>query len=211
MNEYIILLSKCILFYFIVIFALRLMGKREIGELSIFDIVIYLVMSELLALSISEPNESMFKTIIPIFTLSLMQLFVSIVTLKFKKLRDIMDGIPVIIIKNGILLKEKMKKNRYSIDDLMAQIRVQGYSSPSEIEYAILENNGTLSVLSKKQCIVEHPKPLINDGLLQECVLKDTNRSKEWLDTQLLKEGIGSYDKVFLCIMEKQGLYIIRK
>ena len=109
MQEYFMLIYKCIVIYFIIIIAMRVMGKREIGELSIFDIVIYLVMSELLAISITELDESILKSLIPIATLALLQIFVSWVLLKSKKSRDIFDGKSAILIHNGHINQEVMR------------------------------------------------------------------------------------------------------
>ena len=134
---YFILIYRCIFFYFLLIFALRFMGKREVGELSVFDIVIYLVMSELLAIAVSDSDESIFKAIIPIITLMLMQIIVSYILLKSKRLRDIIDGNPVILIKDGILNQKEMKKQRYSIDDLLSQLRDKVISCLDEVQFAI--------------------------------------------------------------------------
>ena len=92
MQEYITLMIKCLVVYFVIIIALRIMGKREVGELSVFDIVIYLVMSELLAISITESHESILKSLVPIFTLAVLQIIISWILLKSKKVRDIFDG-----------------------------------------------------------------------------------------------------------------------
>lgn len=211
MQEYFILIGKCFIFYFVIIFALRLMGKREVGELSIFDIVIYLVMSELLALSISDASESILKSLVPIFTLAFLQIILSIILLKSKKARDMIDGKNVILIHNGHINQETMKKERYSIDDLMTSLRDKDYSSPDEIAFAILETSGHLSLIPKTKCKVKHPYPIINDGMINEKVLTDLGFDKEWLEECLSKEGVDRYQDVFFCMFQKDGLYIIKK
>ncbi|MEE0829969.1 MAG: DUF421 domain-containing protein, partial [Longicatena sp.] len=108
MNFYVNVIVKCVVVYFILILALRMMGKREIGELSIFDIVIYLVMSELLAISISNPKESVLHSLVPIIVLSFLQIIISYIILKSKKVRDLIDGKDVLIIENGILRQDRM-------------------------------------------------------------------------------------------------------
>lgn len=188
MAAYITLIFKCFLFYMVIIIALRIMGKREVGELSVFDIVIYLVMSELLALSISNPKESVFKSLVPIFTLAFLQIIISVILLKSKKLRDIFDGKAVIIIHDGQINQKTMKKERYSIDDLMSQIRDKDLCSPEEVAFAILENNGNLSVLPKKTC-----------------------KDEEWLKKELQKEGVNGIEEVFLCLWQKSGMYVIKR
>ncbi len=211
MQEYFILIGKCFIFYFVIIVALRVMGKREIGELSIFDIVIYLVMSELLAISISEVNESIWKSMVPIFTLSVLQIVLSIILLKSKKARDIVDGKGVIIIQNGQINQATMKKERYSIDDMMIQLRDKDYSSPDEVAFAVLESSGHLSVIPKNKCKVKHPFPLISDGVVDPQVLDELGFDKEWLEQALLKEGVKHYQDVFLCLYQKDGLFVIKR
>ena len=211
MQEYFMLIYKCIVIYFIIIIAMRVMGKREIGELSIFDIVIYLVMSELLAISITELDESILKSLIPIATLALLQIFVSWVLLKSKKSRDIFDGKSAILIHNGHINQEVMRKERYNIDDLMIQLHEKNIASPQEVEFAIMETNGTLSVLEKSKCKVKHPIPIINDGIINNEVLKDLHLDEVWLSEALLKQGITSAKDVFLAILQKDGLFVLKR
>ena len=211
MMEYIMLVVKCLVVYFISIFALRIMGKREVGELSVFDIVIYLVMSELLAISISEPNETILKSLIPIFTLAILQIIISWILLKSKKIRDVFDGKSVILIHNGHINQDKMRINRYNIDDLMSQIRAHDLCSPNEVAFAILENNGQLSILPKKDCKVKYPSPLISDGLINDRALADIHHTREWLIHNLKDEGVEKTEDVFLCLWEKSSFYIVKK
>lgn len=121
--DYILLIGKCFFFYMIIIIALRIMGKREVGELSIFDIVIYLVMSELLAISLTEAEASVFMTLVPLITLSALQIFLSKMILHFQPFRNLVDGSPVILIENGLIDQHTMRKERYNLDDLLLQIR----------------------------------------------------------------------------------------
>lgn len=211
MNTYFILMSKCFIVYFVIIFALRVMGKREVGELSVFDIVIYLVMSELLALSITETHESILKSLVPIFTLAILQIVISWILLKSKKIRNIFDGQPVILIHNGHINQRQMKKERYNIDDLMTQIRSKDLCSPDEVAFAVLETNGQLSVLPKNKCKVKHPEPLISDGIINEKALEELHRDATWLSTSLKEEGIQNVEDVFLCMYQKDGFFVIKK
>lgn len=183
MQEYINLMVKCFIVYFVIIFALRIMGKREVGELSVFDIVIYLVMSELLAISITDTHESILKSLVPIFTLAFLQIVISWVLLKSKKTRDIFDGKNAILIHNGHINQSIMKRERYNIDDLMSQIRSKDLCTPDEVAFAVLENNGQLSILPKNKCKVKHPDPLISDGTINKKALQDLSRDEEWLKT----------------------------
>lgn len=211
MQEYISLMAKSFIFYFVIIFALRLMGKREVGELSVFDVVIYFVMSELLAISISNEDESIFKSLVPIFTLAFLQMIISWLILKSKRIRGIFDGEVSILIHNGHINQDVMRRERYNIDDLMSQLRSKDICSPEEVAFAILETNGQLSILPRNKCKVKHPNPLISDGSIDRKVLEDLSLDDRWLKKALLNEGIKDINEVFLCIYQKNGLFVIKK
>lgn len=187
------------------------MGKREVGELSVFDIVIYLVMSELLALGVTDPDASIWKSLLPIGTLALLQFSLSFVLLKYQRLRDLIEGKPVILIHNGILNQKAMKKQRYNLNDLLAQLREKDCSCLNEVEFAILENNGSLSVLLKSDCTIAHPVPIIQDGIINLLVLNDLKKDEEWLMREIHKHGYQKVDQIFLCMVMKKGFYILAK
>ena len=208
--SYMELMVKCIIVYFVIIFALRLMWKREVGELSVFDVVIYLVMSELLAISITDTHSSIFRSLVPIAVLALMQIAISWILLKSKRIRDLFDGKAVILIRDGCIDQQMMRKERYSIDDLMSQLHGKDLSSPDEVAFAILENNGTLSILPKKSCRVRYPHPLISDGVIDREVLRSIGKDREWLTQQLGKQGTTA-EAVFLCLYQNDGLFVIRR
>ncbi|MEG0579772.1 MAG: DUF421 domain-containing protein [Niameybacter sp.] len=210
MVEYFSLIGKCCICYVIIIIALRVMGKREVGELSIFDIVIYLVMSELLALSI-ESEGSILKSVIPIATLAILQIIISWLQLKSKKTRDLIDGKAAIVIHNGHINQDVMRKERYTIDDLMQQLRDKDVGTPDEVAFAVLENSGNLSVLTKNKCRVKHPSPLVSDGIIDEEALQEIDKDKTWLIQALKGEGVDDFQQVFLCLLQKDGLFVIKR
>lgn len=209
--EYIELVLKCVFFYCVIIVSLRLMGKREVGELSVLDIVIYFVMSELLALSISEPNQSVFKALVAIITLTILQIIIAWFCLKHKKWRDFFEGKPSLIIMNGIINQKEMKKQRYTLDDLLYQLRDKDISTPEEVQFATLENSGTLTVLKKDNCKLKWIQPLIMDGIIQQDSLHAMNQDENWLKEQLEIEGITNTKDVFLCLWQKNGFFVLKK
>lgn len=211
MTEYLNLIFKCIFFYFMIIFALRLMGKREVGELSVFDIVIYLVMSELLALSLTENQGSIMRTLIPLVTLALLQILVAYINMRFESIRTLLDGKPTILIQNGLIDQKAMKKERYNLDDLMMQIRECDIGSISEIAFAILETNGKLTIMKKKDCKVKYPFPLIQDGILQKTNIQDGCFDVEDILKSMHQNGIEKVEDVFICLYTNQGYSFIRK
>ncbi len=211
MNEYLIIMSKTALFFFILIFTMRFMGKREVGELSVFDLVVFFVISELLSISIATPEENPLQTISAIAVLVFLQKILAIIVLKSKKMRNLIDGQEVYIIKDGVIDQEAMRKNRYNIDDLMMQLRQKDIDTPSKVKYAVLETDGSLSVIEKEKNAVPFPSPVIQDGEIDEEVLNSLNITKEWLINELSKYGHKDYQKIFLCLVEDNGLFIVPK
>lgn len=209
--EYINLILRSFFFYFLIILYLRVMGKREVGELSVFDLVLYFLMTELLAISISSVDESIWKTVLPVTTLALLQIALSWFLLKKKKYRDIIEGKPALLICNGKIMQEEMRRQRYTIDDLLYQIRDKDVGSVSEVEFAVLENSGVLSVLKKGQTPLLFPFPLISDGEIQVDMLYRCGLNQKWLLEKLRKMGYSDPRDIFICLWEKGGLHITLK
>lgn len=213
--DYLIISLKTVIFYVILILILRLMGKREVGELSIFDVVVFFLISELFSLSINGDGADDFYTIfhalVPIGILVILQILTSFLALKFAKMRDLIEGKPSIIVHKGKMMQKTMRKQRYSIDDLFTQLRQQGYDSVSNIEYAILESSGSLTVIKKKEALTKWPMPLIKDGQVDKEALKCAQVDEKWLWEQVQLHGIKSYDEVFLALYEINGLRLITK
>ena len=143
--KYLIVLYRSILFYIIISIGYRIMGKREIGELSIMDFTVSIFIAEMVAISIENYKSNIFLSIIPIVVLTLIQITVSYISMKNNKTRNIIDGTPSVIINRGKINFEEMKKQRYNLDDLLLQLREKQIRSIEEVDYAILENNGKLS------------------------------------------------------------------
>lgn len=200
------------LFLIVIILILKIMGKRELGQLNAFDIVIFFMISELFSLSIDKPHENVLLTLIPIILIFLMQIITSYIVLKSNKLRKILEENPALIIDKGKLDIDKMKKLRYNIDDLMEQVRLDGSDSLSNVEYAILESNGQLSVIQKGKEKAQIPFPLIKDGEIDNKVLKVLNKNEEWLINKLKESGYNNEKQIFICLLEKNGeLFVIEK
>ena len=204
---YFTLIFKTIFMYFFIIFVYRLMGKKEVGQLSIVDLIVSILIAELIALSIQEDQKSLLISVVPILVLVGVQILVSYITLKNDKIRNIIDGKPTIIIKNGKLNFTEMSKLRYSLDDLLTQLRLQGVKSIDKVKYAILENNGNLSVFNDNS---DYPLPLILDGVIDYSVLKELNKDYEWLINILKKKNL-ELDEVFYAFYTNGKTFIIEK
>ena len=149
MQELGIIVLRTVMTYFIVLAIMRIMGSREIGKLSVFDFVVSIMIAEIAVISIVEP-EKMLYSIVPIVTLLAIQVGTSFILLKSRKLRAMFDSQPQIIIEKGKLRRDVMKKQRYTLDDLMQQLREQKVASIGDVEFAVLEPNGKLSVIKKQ-------------------------------------------------------------
>ncbi|TVX94787.1 DUF421 domain-containing protein [Paenibacillus agilis] len=136
--------------YFAVFSVMRLMGKREIGKLSIFDLVISIMIAEIAVFGIEDAHKPLWECLVPMAVLVLIQIALAILAMKNRRIRRFFDGNPSFIINQGQLNREEMRKQRYNLDDLMLQLREQGIDSVQEVQFAILEPTGKLTVFLKE-------------------------------------------------------------
>ena len=204
---YFSLILKTLFMYFFIIFVYRIMGKKEVGELSIVDLIVSILIAELVALSIEGENKSILISVIPILVLVVVQIFISYITLKNDKIRNLIDGKPTIIIQDGKLNFTEMSKLRYSLDDLLTQLRLQGVKSIDKVKYAVLENNGNLSVFNDNS---DYPLPLILDGVIDYKVLKEIKKDYDWLINILKKKNL-ELNEVFYAFYTEGKTFIIKK
>ena len=188
---YLKIISKTLFLYFFIILVYRIMGKKEVGKLGIVDLIVSILIAELAALSIEEYDGSILVSVIPILCLVVVQIIFGYFGLKSSKLRNMLDGKPAVIIKNGKLNFKEMVKLRYSLDDLVSQLREQGIMNIEDVNYAVLENNGKLSVFKEEK---NYPLPLILDGQIDYSVLKEINKNEKWLNLILEKNKIALKD-----------------
>mgnify|MGYP004476789169 FL=1 len=208
--EYINICIRTTLFYFFILLIYRIMGKREVGQLGIIDLIVSILIAELAVLSIEELDKSIFISIVPILTLTLLQTMLAYFSLKKPKFRILLDGNPSLIIKNGKVNFKEMTKQKYNLDDLLVQLREKGFKSIEEIEYAILENNGTLSVFSYEEEKDNYlPLPLILDNKIQEDTLKHLHKDIKWVLGLLNKRNINIED-VFYAFYKDKNVFIIK-
>lgn len=203
---YLSIILRTIFMYFFIILVYRIMGKKEVGQLSIVDLIVSILIAELVALAI-EGKKNILIAVIPISILVVVQILMSYISLKSVKFRYLVDGKPTIIIKNGKLNFTEMSKIRYSLDDLITQLRLQGIKSIEKIKYAILENNGSLSVFLDN---ADYPIPLILDGVVDYQVLKEINKDYKWLNNILEKKGL-VLKNVFYAFYTNKKVFIIER
>lgn len=220
----IILFLRTVIVYGLVVFSLRIMGKRQIGELQPSELVVAIMISDLATLPMSDVSVPLLYGIVPIFTLVICEVLLSFVCLKSERVRVILSGKPQVLIKNGKLNREEMLHARMNIDDLMEELRMMGYFSLSDIDTVILETGGNISVVPKgdatptvtgdfgikiNQTII--PPIYISDGKIRQSELKRMGRNENWLKKTLKKSGINSVENVFVLSEDGDGNIFLQK
>lgn len=203
---------RTLFFYFIIVMAYRIMGKREVGQLGIIDLIISILIAELVALGIEKIDQSIWMTLLPMIVLVLLEVGLGYLSVKSRKINKLFGGKPTIIISNGKIVYKNLINQRYTLDDLLLELRKQGIYSIEDVEYALLETNGDLSVFTYNTMKLKRdiPLPFIVDGVIQEDILKQLNRSKVWVN-DLLKNNNLDLNNVFYAIYQKNHVYVIRK
>lgn len=200
---------RTIILYLCVVIALRIMGKRQLGELQPSELVVAIMISDLASVPLQSKSIPLLDGVVPIFTLVLLELIFSIMVLKSERLRTLITGKPVKIIKDGYFILNSLKSLRLSIDDVLEQLRLAGFSGLEEIDSAIIETNGQISVVPKEKnrplvCSDMNikanqtyiPYTLISDGKLRKNNLKDKGLSEKWLYSKLKEHNITDIKQV---------------
>ncbi|GAB0168728.1 DUF421 domain-containing protein [Lysinibacillus sp. CTST325] len=206
MEEYLTIIFRTCFLYVFILIIFRLMGKREVGELSVIDLVVSILMAEVAAFALDDFESPLFNVILPIIILFFIQIITAYISLKNKKFRDLVDGDPVLLIRDGVILESEMRKQRYNLDDLCQQLRENGNASVTDIAYAYLEPSGNLSVYQKDEKAFVYP--LIIDGDIQDRHLKVLHKDTDWLMAELAKNNITDSNTVFFCVWEEDRLHI---
>ena len=208
--DYLLILLKTLFFYFAIVIFYRFMGKREVGELGIIDLIVSILIAELAAISIERYDSSVFLMLLPIGVLVILQIVLAKISLKSGKVRSMLDGDASVIIDNGKVNFKEMIKQRYNLEDLLTQLRVRNVKSIEEVEYAILETSGKLSVFTKDaNNSGPYPLPLILDGKIQKMTLKKIRRKEKWLNELLASKKV-KLDDVFYAFYKDNQLFIIK-
>jgi len=207
--EYIMIVLRTSFFYFFIIAVYRMMGKREVGQLGIVDLIVSILIAELVALSIGNAEISILVSLLPISILMIFQIVLAHLSLKQPKFRDVLEGKPSVIIHNGKINFKEMVEQRYNLDDLLTQLREAGICSLEEVAHAILESSGKLSVF-KKEGEAAYPMPLIVDGAIQKDTLKAINKNETWLNKMLETKKV-TLENVFYAFYKEDKTYIIKK
>ena len=217
---------RTLILYVFIIAGIRLMGKRQVGELEPSELVLALLIADLAAVPMQDFGIPLLTGLIPILTLLCLTMALSVLTMKSVKFRAVLCGRPSVIVENGKLRQGEMRKNRFTLDELMEELRMKGVTDLSTVKYAILETNGQLSVLpfaaqqppTAQDLDLHLPEPglpvvLINDGRLIRRSLMERGFNDQWLEKQLKSHKVDRVQDVFLmtvdetnqvCLIEKE-------
>lgn len=219
-----IVFIRAIILYVVVVFSIRLMGKRQLGELQPSELVITILISNIATLPIEDINIPMLTGIIPIITLVSLDVLMSAVSLKSRRIRQLISGSPKIIISDGVVDQNQMKILRYTVDDLMESLRSQGVFDISEVQFAVVETTGKISVYQNPNCmpvtaeqmeiqVVEEnpPQTIIDDGDIIFHSLDFIGMSKDKLMTILNAHQLEAHDVFLMTSDGKTKTVIIKK
>ena len=206
------ILFRTLFFYFFISVSYRIMGKREVGQLGIIDLIVSILIAELVAISIENTHDSIALTLMPILMLVILEVSFAFLSLKFRKFRIFFQGKPALIICDGKINYHELIKQRYSLDDLLLELRSNNIKNLKDVEYAILENNGTLNVFKYDFLDNEstNPFPLIIDGIIQKDTLDYIEKDDKWINKYLKDRSITKED-VFYAFYKNKKIFIILK
>ena len=216
---------RTIILYLLIIVGIRLMGKRQVGELEPSELVLDLIIADLAAVPMQDFGIPLLTGIIPIFTLLSVTMIISVLTMKSVRFRALLCGRPSIIVENGKVHQREMKKNRFTVDELMEELRMKGITDLSTVKYAILETNGQISVLPYANQLpvtaeqmnvtpedVGLPLVIINDGRVLDHNLKTRGLNREWLHKQLDERHVRHTEDIYLLTVDEQNrVYFVVK
>ncbi len=214
---------RTIILYTVVIFSLRIMGKRQIGELQPSELVAAIMISDLATVPMSSVNMPLLSGIIPVFTLIIAEVLISFVGLKSRSFRKLISGTPSVVIYDGKISENELERMRFNLDDLLEELRLNNYSSIADVQVAVLETSGKLSIIPKDSARtvtvsdmelknIRHdglPFVIVTDGILNEYELKRSGKTLEFINAVIKNHGANRIkDVLILSIDIEGGIYI---
>lgn len=217
--------ARAVVTFFWLLLITKLMGQREIGRMTLFDFVIAITIGSVAAAPLANSRLNLLGTLISVATLGGVNILISYMALKNSKFRRVVQDEPLVLIQNGKILEDTMRRARFNLDDLLHELRIRSYPSIHDVEFAFLESNGRVSVIPKSQARPVRPSDLdidtpyegmatvlIEDGNVLEDNLRENRLDDKWLKSQLSKADIGSISQVMTMILDTRGrIYISKK
>lgn len=222
MQEYLIMLGRAAMAYTILALLTRVMGKRELSQLTIRDYIVGITIGSITANMAFKKDESVFLFFPAIFLFSGIEIILSRLSLKSRKLRNVSDGVTVILIEEGKIIKENLKKERISVDELLMMLRDKNVFNVADVDYALLERNGKMSVLRKlgrqsptlsdmniNKPSAGIPITIIRDGKLAQEEINQNKLNINWIHEKLNESKIKDISNVFLAQADKTGIVYV--
>ncbi|MGN0148686.1 MAG: DUF421 domain-containing protein [Clostridia bacterium] len=221
-----ILVIRTLILYATVVISLRIMGKRQLGELQPSELVVAIMISDLASVPMQAIDIPILSGIIPVLTLIVAEVFMSYLSLKSKRIRKFFSGEPSIVVYDGHINEEELGRLRFNINDLIEELRLNNCHDISDVAVAVIETSGKLSVIPKDKARsvtvedmkIENPRheglpcTLISDGSINREELERSGKEREWLDKELKKRGIKNVKEVFIASLDAEDeLYIQKK
>ncbi len=208
-----IIFFRTLILYLSVITSLRIMGKRQLGELQPSELVVAIMISDLASVPMQDIDIPILTGIIPVLTLIMAEVLLSYLALKFKWARKVITGQPSIVIYNGKIIESELRKLRFNLDDLISELRFNGSADIRDVEVAIVETSGKLSIIEKKKSGGDGAVPymVISDGTVNEEELKRSGYSLSVIKKKLEKKGIKSIKKVFIASLSDDGELFVQE
>ena len=219
----VIAVARSIVLYLIIVIGIRLLGKHQVSELEPAEFVLALIIADVASVPMQDYGIPLLMGVIPIITLLCLSMILSVLTLKSLKIRALLAGVPSILVRNGQVDQKELRRTRMTMDEVLEELRLQGYTDLTAVRYAVLETNGQLSILPYARTqppsaeamdipVVDAGLPLvlINDGRLISANLDRCGLDKRWLEKQLKQHGVSNVRDVFLLTVdeEKQTYFI---
>lgn len=218
------ILIRTIIIYILVLLTMRLMGKREIGQLQPFELAIAIMIADLASVPMSDTGIPIFNGIIPIIGLLIMQMLISFINMRSLSLRSIISGKPTILIYRGKIDEKLLKKEKITLNELQERLRQNGTFSLGDVEYAILETSGQLTVIQKpeKRTVIPEdlqitpeyeglPYDLVLDGKVMSDNLKVLGKDYNWLKKQVEKFKIKPEEALIVTYDGKGQMFCQKK
>ena len=213
-----IVFVRTLIIYFALVLIMRILGKRQLGEMELSEFVVAALIADLASHPLQDIGIPMINGLVPIVTLFCCEVLISGVAMKNIRLRALLFGKPSMLVEKGKIKQHEMKKNRFTTDELMEELRNQGYLDISAVEYAVLETDGRLSVIpypsespvKTSQLKIEaedkgYPVVVISDGHVIESNLRLVGRDRNWLKKRLAALGVKDAEQVFLMTVNSAG------
>ena len=199
-------------FYFITIIAIRIMGKRQIGQLEPTELVVTIMISELATIPIQDIDSPIINTLISIFSLVALEILISVISMKSQALRYSVSGKYSVLIEDGNINVDEMRKIQLTVDELMEELRQKGILGPEEVQYCILETSGKISVFPKKTTQKgAFPLILISDGKIVKNNLKSLGWDKQKLENLIQSKYEKSIRDMLIFLYNEEGLTAVSK